>query len=374
MEKAPVSKQMGQLVRWLLVPLALGALIAGVALLSVNGGASDARSAQVCERVASPHGSDRADGTAKRPFRTAQRLVSSLRAGWTGCLKRGNYRGYLQIRNRGTGAKPIVLRPYPHESARIVGRIVADGRSAHVKVWGLYLDGRNRRRLPSPTVNGRHISFVSNDVTNRRTAICFVLGHPRFGVARAVNVQRNRIHGCGRLPATNQHHGLYVSLARDTRIVGNWIIKNADRGIQLYPDARRSYIAGNVIDSNGQGATFGGGGGVASSDNLIQGNVISNSRLRYNIESYFESGGSIGSGNVVQGNCIGGGARKAEAGGILSPSVGFQTIGNVVATPSFKSERRGDYRLAPEDPCVAILAGNLNRVPGPPTGPPRPPR
>jgi len=371
MENAPVSKQGGQLARWLLVALALGALIVGVALLGVNGRASDARSAQTCDRVASPHGSDRADGTANQPFRTAQRLVASLRAGRTGCLRRGNYRGHLQIRNRGTAAKPIVLQPYPRESARIVGRIVVEGRSAHVKVRGLYLDGRNRRRLPSPTVNGRHISFVGNAVTNRRTAICFALGHPRYGVARAVNVQRNRIHSCGQLPATNQQHGLYVNLARDTRIVGNWITGNADRGIQLYADARRSYIAGNVIDSNGQGVIFGGGGAVASSDNLIQGNVISNSRLRYNIESYFGSGRPIGSGNVVQRNCIGGGAREAESGGVLSPSVGFEAIDNVVASPSFRSERQGDYRLALGGPCVEVLAGDPNRVPGPHTGPPR---
>ena len=101
-------------------------------------------------------------------------------------------------------------------------------------------------------------------MTNGHTAICFALGNPRFGVARDVTIQRNRIHDCGRLPATNLDQGVYVAVARGTRIVGNWIYENADQGVQLYPDARGTYVAGNVIDGNGEGIIFGGAARVAA--------------------------------------------------------------------------------------------------------------
>ena len=52
-------------------------------------------------------------------------------------------------------------------------------------------------------------------------------------------IEHNRIHDCGELPATNFDHGVYVAEARDTVIRDNWIYSNADRGVQLYPDAGR---------------------------------------------------------------------------------------------------------------------------------------
>ena len=38
----------------------------------------------------------------------------------------------------------------------------------------------------------------------------------------------------------------------------NWIYDNADRGVQLYPDADGTVVTGNVIDGNGEGVIFGG--------------------------------------------------------------------------------------------------------------------
>ena len=71
-------------------------------------------------------------------------------------------------------------------------------------------------------------------------------------------IEGNRIHDCGELPAANHDHGIYVGNAAGRSIRDNWIYDNADRGIQLYPDADRTAITGNVIDGNGQGVIFGG--------------------------------------------------------------------------------------------------------------------
>jgi hypothetical protein len=331
-------------------------------------GATTAAGGGPCDRFAAPGGADRAPGSLERPFRTPQRLAEALRPGETGCLRRGTYRGRVTISTAGTARRPIVLQPRPGESARIRGLIVVTRRSHHFTLRRLYLDGRNRDELPSPTVNGRNIRFADNDVTNQNTAICFALGHQRFGTARRVTIQRNRIHDCGTLPPTNLEQGVYVAIARDTRVIGNWIYANADQGVQLYPDARRTYIAGNVIDGNGEGIIFGGSPWTAASDNLVVGNVISNSRLRENVESHFD--GPIGTGNVVRGNCIGGGVRDAGMGGILSPAVGFEAEGNLLAAPAFRDAASADYRLAPGSPCVRLFRGSPRGVPGPGLAPP----
>jgi hypothetical protein len=326
-----------------------------------------------CDLIASPRGSNGGDGTRARPYRTVRRLVRSLDPGQTGCLRSGNYVGNVQIGKSGTASKPITLRPFPGEAARLIGRLWLNRSSANIVIRGLYLDGRNRSDLPSPTVNGRNIVFSDNDVTNEHTGICFVLGHELYGVARDVTLQRNRVHDCGRLPPTNHDHGVYVSVARDTQVLDNWIYANADLGVHLYPEPRRTYVAGNVIDSNGEGLLFGGLGDLAPRDNLVEGNVISNSNVRFNVESHFERGDAIGSGNVVRRNCIGGGVRDEEGlGGIISPVFGFEDIDNVLAQASFRGP--GDLRLVSGSPCTAVFSGDPDRVPGPSRPPPPLPR
>jgi nitrous oxidase accessory protein NosD len=331
-------------------PAATAFAILTVALCACGADATDAQTRRVCDRLASPG------------QRAVQRLVDSLRPGQVGCLRQGTYRGSVMIRRSGKPGRPITLQPRPGARARLVGPLTVTRRSAHVVVRRLYLDGGERPGVPSPIVNGRRILFLENDVTNGHTAICFALGNPRFGVARDVTIQRNRIHECGRLPATNLEQGIYVAVARGTRIVGNWIYENADQGVQLYPDARGTYVAGNVIDGNGEGIIFGGLPRVAARDNLVQGNVISNSRIRNNVEWHFE--GTVGTGNVVRRNCIGGGAGDGGNGGIMEPAIGFKLVDNVRAQPEFRSP--GDYRLKPGSACTRVFAGASSRVPGPP--------
>ncbi len=53
-------------------------------------------------------------------------------------------------------------------------------------------------------------------------------------------IKDNKIHDCGRLPRTNREHGIYLGKSRRATIRGNWLWNNADRGVQLYPDAQRT--------------------------------------------------------------------------------------------------------------------------------------
>jgi hypothetical protein len=64
-------------------------------------------------------------------------------------------------------------------------------------------------------------------------------------------------------------------------------------------------IRGNVIDGNPIGLNFSGVGTSASSDNLVEHNVIANSTRWWNVQSYWP--GPVGSGNLVRRNCVYGG-------------------------------------------------------------------
>ncbi|HEY4096308.1 MAG TPA: right-handed parallel beta-helix repeat-containing protein [Baekduia sp.] len=332
--------------------LAVAGLVLAVAALAGCGtqrapAAQQARSASpACDLVASPTGSDHAAGTVAAPLRTPQRLLARLRAGQVGCLRGGTY-----VQDVRVGRSHITLTSFARERAKIVGRLWVQRQAHDDTISGLLLDGRNPRRYPSPTVNGDHITFVENHVTNGRTGICFDLGGVAgYGIAQHTLLLRNRIHGCGALPASNRQHGIYIEHTLDTRIVDNVIYDNADRGIQLYPDAQRTTITGNVIDGNGEGIIFSGDGATASNHTTVQRNLVTNARIRADVESWYP-GRLRGTANVVRDNCLWGGRATVD------PSEGgFVATDNVVADPGYRDRRAGDFRLAPGSPCAALLA------------------
>ena len=289
------------------------AAIAAYAVLAFAG--APAAFAAGCARVAATNGSDSAAGTQAQPFRSAQKLVDSLAAGETGCLRSGTYSGNVKVTRSGASGAPITLTSYPGERATVAGKLWITESANFVTVSSLDLDGRNAGNLASPAINGDDVTFVGNDVTNHNTTICFSVGPTTYGRAYRTIIQGNRIHNCGELPATNLDHGIYVEHSTAARIVDNVIYDNADRGVQLYPDAQSSYVARNTIDGNGEGVTIAGGnedyGAQASNDNVIEQNVITNSVQRYNVESHWGSP-VVGQRNVVRQNCVFGGARDGH--------------------------------------------------------------
>jgi Right handed beta helix region len=309
---------------------------------------SGAEAAVTCTNVASTTGSDLARGTEAAPFRTAQKLVSSLSSGETGCLRAGTYSADNQVKVSKAG---ITLASYPGERATLKTRLWITEGANHVTVQGLVLNGRNTGDLPSPTVNADDAVFRNNEVTNEHTAICFNRGSSTYGRAARTLIESNRIHDCGPLPATNLAHGIYIARADHTVIRDNLIYRNADRGIQLYPDAQHSTITGNVIDGNGEGILFAGESGEASSNNLVENNLITNAKIRHNVESYYPSDNPIGTGNIVRNNCVWGG----EQGNIQGP--GFTATSNIIANPVYVDRGSGNFSLQAGSPCAGILSG-----------------
>jgi hypothetical protein len=287
---------------------------------------------RVCDRMAAPWGSDRAAGTASRPFRSARKLVGALRPGWTGCLRAGTYsHSEVVVRMR-----KVTLRSAPGERALWRGRLVLAGRRQ--RLMSLTLDGTSgRRSLPSPTLNGPGIVVSDNDITNRR-GICINV-RAWYGLrADGFVIQRNRIHDCGRRPPTNHDHGIYVVDAVGGLIRDNVIFRNADRGVQLFPDAQGVTVVRNTIDGNGSGVIV----SNDSSRNVIRDNVISHSVVRWNAETHRLRG----VGNRFESNCLrpdNPDPGYNENGGMALPPIVAQSGNVVTERDPYRARANGDY-------------------------------
>ena len=325
----------------------LAAAAVVVALLGMDAarstGAIEAAKPKVfCDKVASPLGSNSQSGSSGKPYLTVDKLASSLQRGQTGCLRAGVYQRDVELKKGGSSGAPITITSYPGERATLLGRIHVNDHANNLVFQNLDLDGYNRERLPSPTVNGDNVVFRDNDITNRHTSICFLLGSREWGRARGTVIERNRIHNCGQLPATNHHHGIYAEATDNARITDNWIYDNADRGVQMFPDAQRTYVARNVIDGNGEGVVI----SRTSSHNVVEKNIISNPVVRYNLEDFELTG----TGNIGRRNCLWSTRHAGNPAGLQTGLV-WPTIENIITDPGYVNRAAKDFRLHPGSPC-----------------------
>jgi hypothetical protein len=329
---------------------ALAGLAAGLLAISAFPGAAAATVS--CDRVASP-GAD------------AGGFADSLAPGQTGCLHGGDY-SFEELKVTAPG---ITLASFPGETAVLHGRVWVARGADGVSFSDLSFDGRNSRELPSPVVDAADTTFDEVDVTSHHASICFKLGDSEYGRAIRTVIENSRIHDCGRYPNTNMQHGIYIGQSDGAVIRDNYIYDNADRGVQIYPDAQNTQVVGNVIDGNGEGIVISGDGTTASSGTVVRRNVISNSTVRWNLESNWP-GGVVGSDNQVVENCTYADSPADDyydlEGGILPRSEGaegFVASGNVVEKPQFVDPSEGDFRLAPGSGC-SFTEGGAVEAPG----------
>jgi hypothetical protein len=302
-----------------------------------------------CDKFAAVTGSDAGAGTLGEPYATPQALLNSLAPGQTGCLRAGTY-----IFSQTDIITPnVTLAPYGDEAVTLKGSIKVKPAGHNSTIRGMKLNGAGGTSNIGPRIYADGTVLRDNEITNNHTSICVQVGSWYDDPApQGVVIERNRIHDCGELPSTNKDHGVYLSEARDAIVRDNWIYDNVDRGIQQYPAVHGALITGNVIFNNGQGINFAGG-----SNQIVEGNIIANSNLRWNV--YAGSTGTPGEG-VLRDNCMY--ATKAgytANGGVQSSNV-FSEVGNLIAAPNFSNPAAGDFHLGVGDACIAKYTGAMS--------------
>ncbi|MGI9100641.1 MAG: right-handed parallel beta-helix repeat-containing protein [Solirubrobacteraceae bacterium] len=295
--------------------------------------------AWTCDRIAEP-GEPHA----------IQRLLDSLRAGQTGCLRGGTYtQDAVRFGHGGAPGARIRLTSYPGERARLLGGIVyVPHGSDHVTVSDVDIDGSASREV-TVQVMAADTVFERVGVTNERRSSCMILGsNAGYGRAEGTIVRDSRFHDCGEPAAGNQDHAIYLENAVGTQVVDNLFWNTSAWAIHLYPNARRTTVAHNVIDGNGRGVIFAGDSRSASSENVVSQNVITNSTVEYNVQGSWR--GPVGTGNVARDNCL----YNGKMGNVGSQS-GFTASANTVADPLYVDRAKRDYRLRPGSPCLAVV-------------------
>jgi hypothetical protein len=314
------------------------ALAAAILALALVAPAADAAPGDICDRTISPPTS--VEGAANQ-------LLPSERL----CLRGGLYVEEVDIRRGGNSTGRTIIRSYPGEVATVCGRLRVTDEANWVRVAFLRLRGDcSSSDLPSPTINGDDIVFANNDVSygpgsGPDAEICFV-NNGGWGVSYRTLIVRNRIHHCGDLPATNHDHGIYCGDGTDWQVYDNVIDHNADRGFQSHgcQNARLFY---NVIDSNGQGVNY----TTSASGNRYARNVISNSKLRWNAETW----SLTGTGNVFAQNCVWASnpdSRYNSNGGVDLNDPGVEVRAFQIARPVFVNPDAGDYRQTDASGCL----------------------
>ena len=333
------------------------AVLAAATLAATSLDPGRASAATGCDRVVAANGSDSASGTLASPYATPQKLISSLQSGQTGCFREGTYT-FAEMNVNKVG---LTFAPYGSEVVTLKGSIKIPPTGAGAVIEGMKLNGAGGLSNIGPRIYADRVVLRDNEITNANTAICVTVSRYYDQPApRGVVIERNLVHDCGAMPRTNKQHGVYLSEARETVIRDNWIYDNADRGVQMYPDAQDTTVRGNVINNNGEGVNFSGSGSSTSNGNVVKNNVIANSKDSYN--AYSGSDGPVARGNVMRNNCVF--ASNAEDwyndnGGIETPSRNFATSSNLTAPPRFVDPGSDDLELAPNSSCLRKYSGTL---------------
>jgi parallel beta-helix repeat protein len=302
-----------------------------------------------CDRVAAPWGSAQGDGSRRHPVRRPGQLVRLLRPGQTGCLRGGTYTQPQVTVTR----ERVILRSAPGERATWRGRIVLRGRGD--ELIELNLDGSYGPRcatsacgtLPSPTINGAGAIVAFDDIRSPGSGICVAPRAWRGQRPDGFKIIANRVHDCGRRPPTEHDHGIYVADGYYGEIRDNVVFDNADRGIQLYPDAHFITVVHNTVDGNGSGVVF----SERSAGNSVRDNVFTNSVVRWNAETFRLTG----SGNSFRGNCVHAANRNPgynQNGGIALPRAVAQEGNLIAADPVYGHRAARDFRIEPGSACA----------------------
>ncbi len=351
---------------------ALGALLIGV-IAALGPVASPASAASTdCTKVAAPNGSDSAAGTEAAPYRTVQRLVSSLSAGQTGCLRAGTYGGSaLYMRKPDTA-----LQSYPGERATLTAFLEVTPEAPRSRVSNLTIDTRGNSNTVGTKLQADDAVLSDNTITKGGEGICVLAG--TYNKAQRVIIERNYIYDCGsavKADGSNNKfdHLIYLSGTRNAVVRWNILRANAGGwGVHMYPGADGTLVEHNVIDGNQGGVIFAGDGeDDTSDDNVVRNNAITGNGPRWNVEASW-SGGPAGTGNVATANCVYSTGSSQPSG--IPSSTSFSATGNTVLSDyPYVDRAAGDYRFKSGSSCASLVGDVSGAVAGETSAPPSEP-
>jgi Right handed beta helix region len=356
-------------------PRKLGALLVSLAATLALLAPSTATASTSCTKVAAPNGSDSAAGTVAAPYLTVQRLVRSLDAGQTGCLRTGTYGGAaLYMREPDTA-----LQSYPGERATLTAFLEITPEAPRSRVSGLKIDTSGNSNSVGTKLQADDAVLSGNEITKGNEGICVLAG--TYNPAQRVIIERNYIHDCGSAVQPDGSHNkfdhlIYLSGTRNAVVRWNILSANAGGwGVHMYPGADGTLVEHNIIDGNQGGVIFAGSGsGSPADDNVVRNNAITGSGPRWNVESSW-SDGAPGTGNVATANCLYSTGQGQPSG--VSSGRGFTATGNTVLSGyPYVDRTSGDYRFKPGSPCAELVgdvAGVVTGASTPPASEPTPP-
>ena len=103
---------------------------------------------------------------------------------------------------------------------------------------------------------------------------------------------------------------------------------------------------------------FSGGSSTTSDNNEVRNNVISNSKIRWLVESYWS--GPVGRGNTVHHNCLWPTNPKIsynQNNGVQPNAPGFTAANDSKADPMFADALNGDLTVLSSSACRSVYSG-----------------
>lgn len=297
-------------------------------------------------------GSDRNNGSAKRPWKTINHAASAVKPGAILHVVAGEYEGNVTTSISGTSSARIRFISEQRGAAHIVG---GTGEAAwinkgdYVDIMGFDVTGKNPNGIENLGSNVRILGNVVHDIV----ASCDSNGGSGINNANYSaydnEIGGNFVHDV-RAPAGCGHRhgvGIYHSNLRG-HIYNNISVNNGTVGIQLWHAANSVIVANNTVIANEEnGIVIGAGdspGGVTNDNSLVINNIAVNNAF-YGIQEF----GKTGSSNRYLNNLVFG-----NPSGNLVLLTG-KASGTITSDPKFVNNTKnatGDYQLSPKSPAI----------------------
>lgn len=318
-----------------------------------------------CDKYAANNGNDSNAGTETAPYATAQKLLSSLTAGKTGCLKGGTYVQDVTFTVGGTSdTSRVTLTTAPgYPQATINGYIYQPPTSNYVTVKNLHVLGRSAAGGNLMQMFGDHARVTDCDIDGNNLNIA---GGVSLGFQRRVvgaEIDNNRIHNFG-AASSIYYHGIYVAFSDGADIHDNTIYDNiGGYGITFWPSGSGSHVHHNTFDGNGGSIQIAGQKdpkGGPSSNNEFDHNILSNPvrSPNYNTQIFWGSFSSdqtnAGTGNTVHDNIYWNG--QLDPGSAYGAKAGVTYTANTLADPQYENRAAKDFALKAGSPAAGYGA------------------